>query len=392
LALGVAVAVVAVAAGIWSRWSRPAPGRDHWDAVARGRSYLQYGRPDLAIQAVFDVRDEAPGAGEAMTVAGLAMIRMGEYRGARLALERGLKLQPNQFDTALTLAELNLALGNGQRGLELLEQAARLRPREFRVWLAMARILNDRGDRSRAIYVYEKAVGLNPSHREALLGLITTQIRSARPEQAAPGVAKALEKYPDDPVVLGLAARAAHHTHHLDEAIALADRALARNPRNLHALLARTEALVAQSQWEKALPEAERAVAVEPNDMDALNALLKIEMHLGLTQRARATLGRRERAQERLRELNQLAEEIQEHPEDPQLPWRMGQVAWELGMGLLASRCFEAALALDHDFQPARDSLTKLQAAQPDLARGSGRSLSIPTAPDLAVPSSSTVP
>jgi tetratricopeptide (TPR) repeat protein len=274
----------------------------------------------------------------------------------------------------------------------LLEQAARLRPREFRVWLAMARILNDRGDRSRAIYVYEKAVGLNPSHREALIGLITTQIRSARPEQAEPWVAKALAKYPEDPVVLGLAARAAYHAAHFDEAIALADQALARDPRNLHALLARTQAHVAQSQWEKALPEAERAVAVEPNDMEALNTLLKIEMHLGLTQRAQATLGRREQAQERLRQLNQLAEEIQEHPEDPQLPWRMGQVAWELGMGLLASRCFEAALALDYDFQPARDSLAKLQAAQPELARAPGRSISLPRVLGPVVPSASTVP
>ena len=80
------------------------------------------------------VRDEARGSGEAMTVAGFALLRMGEYRGARLALERALKLQPNQFDAAITLAELNLGLGNGRRGTELLEIAARLRPREFRVW------------------------------------------------------------------------------------------------------------------------------------------------------------------------------------------------------------------------------------------------------------------
>src|SRR5262249_32409998 len=150
---------------------------------------------------------------------GRALIGLGEYRGARLALERAVKLQPSQFDATLTLAELNLALGNGQRGLELLETATRLRPREFRVWLAMARILHDRGDHSRAIYVYEKAVGLNPDHREALIGLIATQVRSARPQQAEPWVARALERYPDDPVILGLAARAAYLAYRLDEAI-----------------------------------------------------------------------------------------------------------------------------------------------------------------------------
>jgi cytochrome c-type biogenesis protein CcmH/NrfG len=72
----------------------------------------------MALQAVIAVRDEAPGSGRAVTVAGLAMLRLREFRGARLALERALKLQPNEFDAAMALAERNLALANGQRGLE----------------------------------------------------------------------------------------------------------------------------------------------------------------------------------------------------------------------------------------------------------------------------------
>jgi tetratricopeptide (TPR) repeat protein len=392
LAIGVAVFAVAVLGWLGWRASRRASGRDHWNAVARGRADLRHGRPDLAIGAVFEIRDEAPGAGEAMTVAGLALIQLGEYRGARLALERAVKLQPNQFDAVLTLAQLHLGLGNGQRGLELLELAARLRPNEFGVWLAMAKVLNDRGDRSRAIYVYEKAVGLNPSHRQALIGLIGTQIRSARPEQAEPWVAKALQKYPDDPVVLGLAARAAFHAKPPDAAISLADRALARDPRNLHALLARAQAHAAQSRWEQALPDAEAAVAAGPNEMEPLNLLLKIEMRLGLTRRATATLARREQAQERLRQMNQLAGEIQEHPDDPKLPWRMGQVAWESGMTLLASRCFQAAIALDPSFHPARESLSQLQAAQPELARAPGHSIPLPDLRGLSSQSDTALP
>src|SRR5262249_49142557 len=47
LAIGAAVAAGLIGAGTWWRWLRPAPVRDHWDAVARGRTYLRYGRPDL---------------------------------------------------------------------------------------------------------------------------------------------------------------------------------------------------------------------------------------------------------------------------------------------------------------------------------------------------------
>src|SRR5262245_7189099 len=82
--------------------------------------------------------------------------------------------------------------------------------------------------------------------------------------------------------------------------------ALAREPRNVPALLARALARVGQSQWERALPDAEAAVAARPNELDALNLLLRVEMHLGLTRRAAATLARRDRAQERLKQMNEV--------------------------------------------------------------------------------------
>ena len=71
--------------------------------------------------------------------------------------------------------------------------------------------------------------------------------------------------------------------------------------------------------------------------------------------------------------MNQLNNEIARHPDDPKLLWKMGQTALEGGSFLLASRCFEAALALDPNFEPARASLAALRAAQPDLARAPGR-------------------
>ena len=102
--------------------------------------------------------------------------------------------------------------------------------------------------------------------------------------------------------------------------------------------------------------------------------LQKIETKLGLTERAAATQAERVRAQDRIALMNRLNKEISLHPEDPELLWTMGQTASEAGSFLLASRCFEAALALDPNFQPARESLAALRAAHPDLARSPGRS------------------
>jgi tetratricopeptide (TPR) repeat protein len=381
--------LVLVMVWLWWQGSHQTSAREHWDAVDRGRRYLRRGRADLALQAVSEIRDEASGSGEAMTVAGLALLRLGEYRGARLALERALTLQPNQFDAAATLAELNFGLGNGVRGIEVLQMAARLRPQEFRVWLTMGKTLHDLGDFPKAIQAYERALGVKPDDREALVGLIGSLIDTDQPDQAEPSLSKALEKYPDDPRVLGFASRGAFDANRLVEAIALADRALARDPKNLDALLTRARAHVVQGQWQQALPDAERARTAFPNDLGSLQLLQKIQSRLGQTERAAMTQAERVRAQDRIALMNRLNKEISLHPEDPKLLWTMGQTAWEGGSFLLASRCFGAALALDPNFKQARESLTALQAARPDLTRSPGRSTLF--LPEAGVLSSSSV-
>ena len=362
-----------LAAGVGGAWwwysSRSAPVRDARAATARARAYLRYGRPDLAFRTVASVRDEEPGAGEAVTVAAMALIQMGELRAARLGLERALGLQPDHFEAAMMLAGLNLDLGNGERGLELLRIASRLRPREFRIWLMMGNVLHDLGETPEAIHAYETALGLNPRHRDALIGLIGCLLNLHETDKVQPWVTSALQRFPDDPIVLGLAAQAAVDADRPDDAIALADRALARDPRIAGALLARARAHYAHAHWEQALSDAERAVTIEPNEVAALQLRFKIETRLGLTERASLTVAQRKQAQERLRMINQLVDEIASHPEDPERPWKMGQLALQSGKTLLASRCFEAALALDPCFQPARESLTVLRASHPELAQ-----------------------
>jgi tetratricopeptide (TPR) repeat protein len=374
-----AVIVLLIASSIgayfWCSLRHRVPIHEHWEAVERGRSYLERGRPDLALEAVGDVRDEAPGSGEAMAIAGLSLLRLGHYRGARLALERALHLQPEQFDAAMTLAQLNLALGNGQRGVEVLREAARLRPDAFRVWLTIARALHDRGDLEGAVEAYEKALALDLNHRGALIGLIGTLLVGPLPERADPWARRALEKYPDDPAILGLAARAASDAGRGDEAQRLADRALEREPRNLHALLARAAVRVDREEWDRARTDAELAASVAPNDLSPLRLLLRIETKLGQAERLAATLRRRKRVQDRLRLMNQVAEDLSRRPDDPELPWKMGRAAEESGMFLMAGRCFEAALALDPKFRPALASLAALRAAHPELTQAPGRAV-----------------
>ncbi len=116
-----------------------------------------------------------------------------------------MKLQPNQFEAAVTLAELNLDLGNARRGADVLEAATRLRPREFGVWRLLGHTFNDLNDPDGADLAYQKALELRPEDREVLSSLIALLVNNGRSARAGTWIDRALKSNPEDPAVLGLA-------------------------------------------------------------------------------------------------------------------------------------------------------------------------------------------
>ena len=350
--------------------AHPSTSRRARAATARGRHYLQAGRPDLALEAVSQVRDESPEAGEAMAVAGLALARMGQYRAARMALERALKLRPDQFEAAVTLGELNLDLGNARARAQVLETAARLRPREFGVWRILGHALDDLNDPAGAELAYQKALELRPKDREMLISMIGLLISSGQSDRADSWIVQALAVVPRrSRRILGFAARRAFDANRIDEALAFADRALQRDPRDPDAF-AGTRAMPGRP-FPVARGFARRGTRRDGGTQrpGPLNLLWIIETRLGLTDRAAQTLARRNQVQQREKLMDQLIAEVENHPEDPAVLWKMGQIASEAGSFLYASRCFEAALAVDPNYQPARETLAALKAAHPELAQ-----------------------
>jgi tetratricopeptide (TPR) repeat protein len=338
--------------------------QDHWKEVADGRHHLQQGRPDLALRSVERVRDEAPGSGEAMTVAGQALFQLRDYRSARLAFERALKLQPDQADATKTLAALYLMLGDGVRGVELLRAATRLDPNDAKVWLTLGKVSHDLGETAEASAAFDEALKREPGNREALIGVITDLLNSNRSEAATPRLTEALRRSPDDPALLGLAARQARDLGRPDEALALATRALKGDPDDFNALLVRARIEAASGHPDRALGDLERAVAARPNDTGALQLLVQVQSRLGMSEKASETIARHRRAVERGTLMDKITREIALRPDDPEPRYRMGRLAAEGGSDLLAGRCFEAALALDPGYQPARDGLLALRIAQ----------------------------
>lgn len=364
-----ALALVPAAAVCVYRWVWPtAPAGEsehragHWAVVAQGRYYLGAGRPDLAFEAVAHVRDEAPGAGEAMTIAGLAMLHFGDLATARLALERGLKLQPDQPDAAKVLSKVYLSTGNALRAFEWLAVASRLAPTDPEPRMIAARARHDAGDPAGAAAALEDYVRLVPRDRDARVRLIDELLSAGQTDRATPWLEAALRDGPGDPRLLGLAARHAYDLGRSDEARSSADRALALDADSFDARLVRAKVGFRAGDLTPALADAERAAASRPNDLGALNLLAQIETQLGMTARAARTSALRQKSEDRSLRMGRLMKEINLHPDDPGLRWEMGHAAAEGGSVELAARCYRAALALDPGFQPARDSLAALGA------------------------------
>lgn len=369
LVLGTLAALLAVTGGLawgWSWWRDRQPP-DHWDKVERGRQFLARGRPDLAFQAVNRIRDEAPGAAEGFTIAAQALLTQGQVALARKTLEHSLNIKPDQADAAKMLAAIYLAAGDSRLAVDLLQRASRLDPNDFRPHFALGKVRQDLGEFTDAAAAYATALklGAPPTEaRQARVGQIRALLEANRDDQARDAIDEALDLMPDDSELLGLAARHASHQGRSDEALALAERALAGDADNFDALLIRATENHLAGDPAVSETDLERALQINPNHLGVLQLLMQVQHRRGNSEQAEATRQQFREVTERLALMDDLTRQINERPDDPEPRYRMGQAAVEGGMTTLARQCFQAALDVDPTFDAARGALASLRISQ----------------------------
>ena len=261
------------------------------------------------------------------------------------------------------LAAIYLAAGDGQRAITLLELAARLEPGDFRPWYALGKVYHDLGNLVESVAAYTEALRRNPpaaEARESRIGRTRARLDSHACRGASTDLAELSQETPGDPQVLALSARQAHDRGRLDEALDAGRARPRRGSRQLRCL-AGSGLAPRPARRRMAIEDLEKAIVARPNDRATLQLLSQVQKSLGLTAEARATQERANRARERIELMDRLTKIIDQHPEDPQPRWRMGQAAMEGEMYVLAYQCFQAALYLDPSYKPARDGLETLR-------------------------------
>jgi Tfp pilus assembly protein PilF len=127
-----------------------------------------------------------------------------------------------------------------------------------------------------------------------------------------------------------------------------------------------------------ALDEATRAVDRDPRNPPALAILAQLQAALGQVELSRATQARHREVVAQSERINELTDQIAQHPDDPVPRWQLGQIAAATGATALATESYRAALALDRQCEPALAGLHSLQVSSLPAASHSAPAVLIP--------------
>jgi tetratricopeptide (TPR) repeat protein len=348
----------------WLCVARPAHARSEAEAraaIALARDALQTGQAARALLAVARIPKSGPWVADVLTIEGMAYAALDRPENARPRLERSLTIDPKQAMAAKVLAAVYFSDNEMDQGLAMLSRAASIDPSDFRPWFAAGDVLlRYRNQPREAIEVFRQAILRRPEDVGSRAGLASALLALGETDEAMPLVDSLLREYPDDPTTLRLAATRAHFLSRADEVERYAKQVLLHDPDDVDMLVIRAQSRLKSGHPQEALGDAERAVALTPDNLTALHLLASIENAAGLKERAAATGLRHRSALAIAGRIERLQNEIRKRPNDLEPRWRLGEAAAQGGKFRLARKSFQAALALDPNCKPARAGLAAL--------------------------------
>jgi Flp pilus assembly protein TadD len=208
------------------------PGFDKWH-FDRGLASLYAGRPEAARRS-FELALEAnPRSGAARMGLGKLLHDAGDFAGAELQFRAAAEGDPRDSVALFNLGLTRARLGKWEEAETALVAALRWSPTNADAWRTLGLARDARGLRGGARAAYEETLALRPSDVGAANNL--AWILATAPESELRDGTRAvalLESYArsDDPTTLDTLAAAYAETGRYAEAIATAERALARMP------------------------------------------------------------------------------------------------------------------------------------------------------------------
>lgn len=266
-----------------------------------------------------------------------ALIGLGRPLEAESRLLEAVQISPDMVDADRWLAVIYFDLGDMDRASVHLELVSNLDPTDYRPQRLLGVIHKDYGNHDRAIEHYQNALSrapMMPVRKTVMLELAECLVRRRRFDEAL----QALTEAEKTPARDALEAECLMSMGEEDQAIELLDLVLTGQPKNLQALLLRSDLALLKSDPAHAAELLKRAVAAAPFDHGAHHRYAQVLARTGEQEQANAELKRAEELRDLLAKFTELHHEVFQRPYDIQLRRELADVALKVGRPDLAKQ------------------------------------------------------
>lgn len=241
--------------------------------LQRGLDSLQADRVADARQAFAAVLKADAKDPDALHLDGMARLRLGDEKAARVQIRKALKQAPDNVGYWISLASVEEGLGNAKATEQAYDKALTLQPGNAEAWNNYGTFLLPQGRVAEAEKAYLRAVKLAPDYLQALYNLAVLLLNTGRMELSIACFEKGLEIEPDHPEFLINYGVALQRMKRLDEARATQEKLLAMMPGNPGALTNLSSVYYDAGQLKEAEAYGRKAVEAAPDLAPAWNNL-----------------------------------------------------------------------------------------------------------------------
>ncbi len=262
------------------------------DPFARALALHRAGRPAEALEAYLEVLTAAPDHADALHLAGVATLQLGDAGRAEALLRAAAAAAPDFADVHFNRGNALKALGRLDEAAESLATAGRLRPDYADAHFNLGNTLVALGRTDEAADAFRRAVGARPDHADAHSNLAFVLNQLDRPEEAEAACRRAVALKPGAAHAHNNLGIALTRLGRADEAAAAFHEALDHAPDFVEACYNLGEALHKAGRPDEAAAAYARVVDARPDFAEAHNNLGVVLAELGRPGEAAAAYRR----------------------------------------------------------------------------------------------------
>ncbi len=263
-ACAIAVATIGISvAWFHAEAANPESSKFYDDALGR----LERNDVAGAIIQLNNALQKDPNMLAAHVLMGKARLRNGDPAGAVTSLEKALSLGVDRVEVTLPLAQAYNAQGKLDLLLERITPAGLPRQSQVEILIMRGNAQADKGNTADALRSFDEARALDPQSVPVRVAQANVLLRAGEKARAASVVDETMKLAPNDSAIWNLRASLAHLNGNLPAALADYSKAIALDPRNVDALVAKAGLLLDLGQLEEAeavLADLQQVAPVEP--------------------------------------------------------------------------------------------------------------------------------